>query len=287
MGEEKYHLLLIAPDLRMAYEVPVPAKELNRKVQAFRTVLKNPEADPRPLAKELYTLLLAPAAADLKALDARTLLWSLDGALRYVPVAALHDGEHYLVENYRSVLFTPASQARLKDKPKSAWKVLGLGVSREHEGFQPLPGVREELEEIVKVADGSRGVLPGIVGLDDGFTLAAMKDGLRQRYPVVHIASHFQFTPGDDAKSYLPPGRREISHAERSEDAEQPVRRRGPVDSFCLQYRCRRRQGGGVGSGSWPNGRGRRESSRRSGPWRTTARDSSCRASTGCMNRTN
>jgi len=66
-----------------------------------------------------------------------------------------------------------------------------------------LPGVREELAEIIRVADSPRGVLPGIVDLDEGFTLEAMKDGLRQRYPVVHIASHFQFTPGNDAKSYL------------------------------------------------------------------------------------
>jgi CHAT domain-containing protein len=30
-----------------------------------------------------------------------------------------------------------------------------------------------------------------------------MKEGLRKRYPLVHIASHFKFTPGDDTKSYL------------------------------------------------------------------------------------
>ena len=203
MGEDKYRLLLIAPDFRSAYEVPVPAKELNRKVQAFRLALKNPEADPRPLAKELYTILLEPARADLEGLHARTLMWSLDGALRYVPVNALHDGKQYLVENYRNVIFTPASQARLKDRPKSGWKVLGMGVSGEHQGFLPLPGVKEELADIVRGADGSRGVLPGIVDLDEAFTLMAMKDGLRQRYPVVHIASHFQFTPGDDTKSYL------------------------------------------------------------------------------------
>ena len=27
-------------------------------------------------------------------------MWSLDGALRYLPVAALYDGTHYLVEQY-------------------------------------------------------------------------------------------------------------------------------------------------------------------------------------------
>ena len=30
-----------------------------------------------------------------------------------------------------------------------------------------------------------------------------MKAALRERYPVVHIASHFQFMPGDETRSYL------------------------------------------------------------------------------------
>jgi hypothetical protein len=30
-----------------------------------------------------------------------------------------------------------------------------------------------------------------------------MRDTLHKRYPVIHIASHFRFQPGDDAKSFL------------------------------------------------------------------------------------
>jgi CHAT domain-containing protein len=33
-------------------------------------------------------------------------MWSLDGALRYIPLAALHDGREYLVEKYRNIVFT-------------------------------------------------------------------------------------------------------------------------------------------------------------------------------------
>ena len=203
VGEEKYHVLLIAPDFRKAFEVPVTEANLNRKITDLLRALKDPRSDPRPLAREVYDIIFSPMEQDLKDLNAETLMWSLDGVLRYLPVVALYDGERYLIERYRNVMFTPASQARLLNRPSAQWKGLGLGVSRGYPGFDPLPAVRGELSGIFRQADGSNGVLPGLINLDDAFTLEAMKDGLRKRYPLVHIASHFVFTPGDDTKSYL------------------------------------------------------------------------------------
>ena len=203
VAEESYRVMLIAPDFTKAFSVPVTEADLNRKILELLHVLKDPGRDPRPLAKEMYDLIFSPLVRDLDDLKAQTLMWSLDGALRYLPVVALYDGEHYLVEKYRSVMFTPASQSRLLSRPSPTWKGLGLGVSKGYPGFEPLPAVRDELSGIFRQADGAAGVLPGSVSLDDAFTLEAMKDGLRKRYPLVHIASHFVFTPGDDTKSYL------------------------------------------------------------------------------------
>jgi CHAT domain-containing protein len=144
-------------------------------------------------------------ASDLKGAQAQTLMWSLDGVLRYLPVAALHDGEAYLVERYRHVMFTPASQARLKDAPQTTWKALGLGVSQAHGEFGALPGVVEELQGIIRDEGqaASTGVLPGAIKLDAAFTAQAMRAALRQHYQVVHIASHFHFRPGNETASFL------------------------------------------------------------------------------------
>ena len=189
----------------MARDSPITAADLNRKVLAFREALRTPLVDPRPLAQELYRILVAPVASDLKGARAQTLMWSLDGVLRYLPVAALHDGEAYLVERYRHVMFTPASQARLKDAPQTTWKGLGLGVSKAHGEFVALPGVVEELQGIIRDEGqaASTGVLPGALQLDAAFTAQAMRAALRQRYPVVHIASHFHFRPGNETASFL------------------------------------------------------------------------------------
>ena len=177
---------------------------MNRKILAFRTALQNPKLDPLPLAQELYKILLAPVEKDLRAMKAQTLMWSLDGVLRYVPMAALHDGKQYLVERYRHAVFTPVSNARLKDIPSRNWQALGLGVTKSHGPTIPaLPGVAEEMRGIIREAGGTTGVLPGSVKLDEAFTQESMLTGLREQNTVVHIASHFQFKPGNETDSAL------------------------------------------------------------------------------------
>jgi len=210
--EDKYRVILTTPDFQKGYEYPIKAADLNRKVLELRGVLQNPKYDPLPLTQELYRILLGPVAKDLEKAKARTLMWSLDGVLRYVPVSALHDGKRYLVERFDNVVFTPASQARLKDAPARNWDALGLGVSKAHgERIPALPGVVEEMRGIIREASAENtaapgtpaGVLPGVLKLDEQFTQEAMLTELRKRHKVVHVASHFQFSPGNETNSAL------------------------------------------------------------------------------------
>jgi CHAT domain-containing protein len=205
VGEDKYRVILTTADFQKGYEYPIKAAELNRKVLEFREALQNPKIDPLPLAQELYKILLGLVAKDLAKAKTRTVMWSLDGALRYVPVAALNDGKHYLVEQFENVVFTPASQARLKDVPSRNWNALGLGVTKAHgDNIPALPGVLEEMHGIIRETGTAQGgVLPGTIKLDEAFTQEAMLSGLRQRPPVVHVASHFQFAPGNETASAL------------------------------------------------------------------------------------
>ncbi|MDW8373922.1 MAG: CHAT domain-containing protein, partial [Planctomycetota bacterium] len=198
MGEGRLSVLLTTPAVQIARSSPVGARELNRRIGEFRRLLQNPRSDPLPLAQELYRILVAPVAEDLRQAGAQTLMVSLDGALRYLPLAALHDGEGYLLERYRLAIFTEAAKDKLRDAPQPGWRFVGLGLTRPVQGFEPLPAVREELEGIVKA-----GVLPGEVYLDDEFTARRLRDSLDRAYPVLHVASHFVFQPGTEANSFL------------------------------------------------------------------------------------
>ncbi len=203
VADDKYRVILVTPDAEKAAEYSISATDLNRKVLDFRQALQNSSVDPRPLAQELYTILIAPIAKDLDGAKAKTLMWSLDGTLRYLPMSALYDGKNYLVERYRSDVFTPASNANLKDLPSPQWKALGLGVSKAQPGFEALPGVADELNGIIKGGSDIKGILPGKVEIDSAFTADTMKTALRQRYPLIHIASHFAFRPGNETDSFL------------------------------------------------------------------------------------
>lgn len=164
-------IILIGPDIRKAY--PIDVAGLEQAVLDFRETLRSPTFDPRPLARKLYRKLFLQTsprqkttlASDLETYLSnyrdKTLMWSLDGVLRYVPVAALSpDGEHYLVERYRNVVFTTASLPRLKDGVNPRWEALGLGVSVEKDGFPPLAGVERELRAIIGADDSGASAQP-------------------------------------------------------------------------------------------------------------------------------
>ena len=207
VSRDRYSVIVIAGPTMVAREYAIADKDLYRKVAAFRQVILDPARDPRPLAQELYRVLIGPIQADLEQAQAQTLIWSLDGVLRYVPLAALYDGEHFLVEKYSLASFTPVSIARISERPDlSAVTAAAMGISQQFdETLQPLPKVETELESIVQDPriKGADGVMPGTILLNANFTRPAMEQQLDSQHSVVHIASHFVMRPGDDSQSYL------------------------------------------------------------------------------------
>jgi len=62
-------------------------------------------------AQALVRLLIAPLGPGLAAADIRYRVPVPDDVLRYAPFAALHDGEHYLIESYALAVATPCREA--------------------------------------------------------------------------------------------------------------------------------------------------------------------------------
>jgi CHAT domain-containing protein len=88
----------------------------------------------------------------------------------------------------------------VKDK-----KILGMGASRGGHGFKRLPYVRREIRSIVRDEEkGYVGLIKGKALIDDDFTKDTMVNQLKnKKYPLVHISSHFKFSPGDETKNFL------------------------------------------------------------------------------------
>ena len=212
-------VLVTATD-RKAY--PIDVSTLEETVRRLREALASDRFDPKPDAQKLYTAIFRQSAPSQrttleKDLDAalaksvnKTVMWSLDGVLRYVPVAALHDGKQYLVEKFRNVVFTSQSLGQLQAANSPKWKVLGLGVSEARPGFGALAGAKDELEFIIHA-----GMFEGTILLNEKFrkdeTLRVWRD---KTYPVIHIASHFKFHPTKPDESYLLIGDGELKIAD-------------------------------------------------------------------------
>lgn len=212
VAPERLITIVVLPDARISREYPIKPETLREKVFAFRRALLSPESDPLPAAQELYKIVLGPIEKDLETAGAKTLMWSLDDVLRYVPIAALHDGKHYVVEDYRNEIFTLSSISKLKDARNSeSWRALAMGVSKSYGGFSALPTVPAELHGLVRSGGNAPGgLMPGVMLLDDAFTKEALEAGLRQGFPIVHVASHFSFqTSGDDFSFLLLGGKDE------------------------------------------------------------------------------
>ena len=240
--DDKVRILLTTAQLQLARESTINAQTLNRRIQSFREALQHPDRDAKFRSADLYRLLIAPVAKDLEQAGAKTLMLSLDGALRYIPFAALHDGEQYLIEKYRLTIFAEAARDKLKDKPVGEWKAAGLGMTQQVEGFSPLPSVLQELNAIVKTGKTPGGVLPGKISVDSAFSRKAVLGALEEGFPVLHIASHFVFNPGTELESFLLMGDKSRLSLKEMKDDDYDFRK---VDLIALSA-CETAVGGGA-----------------------------------------
>jgi len=216
IGDNHVYAIVVRAGTRKKFELKASPAELRSKAFEVRDVLASRASDPRLLLSQLYAMVVAPIEGELKTLDVPaqsetpTLLWSLDDALRYVPMASLYDGHRYLVERFKNVLFTPESYGHMSDAPlldQSGPTVLAMGLSKSYGGLPALPGVMPELEAVVHdpAVPESHGPMEGRLLPNDEFTLAALTTELGEgkRFSVVHIASHFVEETGNGAEPFL------------------------------------------------------------------------------------
>jgi CHAT domain-containing protein/tetratricopeptide (TPR) repeat protein len=220
MTEDRLRVLVATRAAQSEHQVQVAAVDLSREVGRFLDAIAQ-RGDVRAQSRELYETIARPVDEAAERAGARRLVLWLDGALRYVPFGALHDGERYLVEKY--ALQNYAESANIETvraaTARTALRVRGLGVTRAVAGYDPLPAVADELCYIVRgpitgleLASSAcpqrtlaNGAIPGEGFADTAFTEARFRsllDGPRQ-FSVLHLGTHFSLRPGNALRSFL------------------------------------------------------------------------------------
>jgi CHAT domain-containing protein len=228
LGDEHAYAIMVTARAQKKFELAVKPAALREKVLEARDELRSPASDPRSQLGDLYNIVVAPLQAELMDLEKQsglqgpvpTLLWSLDGVMRYLPMNAMYDGKQYLAERFNNVLISPESYRHMTapvDAGNASLRVLAMGLSRSYGGLPALPGVMPELEAVVRdpAIASSHGPLDGRLLSNEDFTLDAMKTqlGVGRRFSVVHIASHFVEQAGGE-EPYLMLGGESVANTE-------------------------------------------------------------------------
>ncbi|MDX2213483.1 MAG: CHAT domain-containing protein [Oculatellaceae cyanobacterium bins.114] len=141
-----------------------------------------------PPAQQLYDWLIRPAETALTAQGIKTLVFVLDGALRNVPMAILHDGQHFLIERYNLALTSGLQLLSPQPLQSRSLSALVGGLSESSQGFDPLPAVEQEVSQVSRE-------LPTEVLLNQQFTQRNLQQQIIEHpFPILHLATHGQFS---------------------------------------------------------------------------------------------
>jgi filamentous hemagglutinin family protein len=146
-------------------------------------------------AQQLHQWMIAPLESHLAALEIDTLIFCMDAGLRLIPMAALHDGQQFLVEKYSIGSIPSVSLTNSRYKAVKDARVLGMGAS-EFQQLAPLPAVPTELNVITQQ------LWTGESFLNEEFTLNNLK-AQRQPFGIIHLATHADFKPGNADNAYI------------------------------------------------------------------------------------
>ncbi|MGF1536703.1 MAG: CHAT domain-containing protein, partial [Elainellaceae cyanobacterium] len=188
---DRLEVVVSLPDQPLQHHAtPVTREQVDVTLDELRVSLVRPfvTAASKNLSEDVYSWLIRPIEDDLRQSQVDTLVFVLDGALRSVPMAALFNGDRYLVEDY-NIALTPGLQL-IAPQPlqQQGVQTIAGGLTEARHGFSALSNVELELEKV-------ENTVPSRVLIDQGFT----SDALRQQvetlpYPVVHLATHGQFS---------------------------------------------------------------------------------------------
>jgi len=188
--EDRLEVIISLPNQPLRhYASPVTSTQVDSLVADLRNDLSDRNSEYIPNAQKLYDWLIRPAKRAIADSKIKTMVFVLDGSLKNIPMAVLHDGKKHLIETY-SIALTPGLQL-IDPQPIIKPKVTALaaGLSEARPGFSALPSVKSELQQINQQIPSSP------VFLDDRFTnsnISAILTSLP--FSIVHLATHGKFS---------------------------------------------------------------------------------------------
>ena len=206
--EDHLHMVLITPSgepvVKDLYDVP--EELLSQTVDDFHLEMYSDRSG-MFAAQKLYSWMIEPFEVNhLEAEGIDTILFCLGNGLRSLPLAALYDGDSFLLEKYSLTRIPAFNLIQTEYSPIEDTFPLVMGASKFQE-LSPLPAVAAELDNVLSAWQSTKLVSqlqPGQFFLNESFTLSNLKQQLAiQSRNVVHLATHAEFKAGAPENSYI------------------------------------------------------------------------------------
>lgn len=204
------------------------ASQINNLVNQFRIYLeRRSDLSQKYLSQSqiLYDWIIRPIYSDLTSNNIENLIFIHDGLLRSIPMAALHDGQFFLIENYAIGNSTYGLQSNPITHNNREYSVAAFGLTKTSTisqysqllNLNSLPGVENELNGIQTNISNSQ------INLNQKFSMQNLRDTLQNFSPsIVHLATHARFGI-DPRDTFLVTGQKQLSEPRFNETINLPT----------------------------------------------------------------
>lgn len=200
-------ILITAEGIPVHDTQPVSKTDLTETVAQLQRKLSTSVLDPKAEAQQIYDWLIRPIESTLTEQGIENIIYLPDGVLRYVPIAALYDGERWFAEKFQSHNITAAAIDSLTDpSPQNRTVLAGaftddspahtVRVGQQTFTYDGLPAAKQEVERLLSVMPQTTALLNQ--DFTPASTLAAAQDK-----QIVHLATHAKFLPGQPESSFI------------------------------------------------------------------------------------
>ncbi len=186
--KDRTELLVSFPNELKRFSVPVTQQQMTEEIRDFRRKLgKRTTHEYLPHATQLYDWLIRPLEPSLATYQIDTLVVVPDGPLRTIPLAALHNGNEFLIARYAIATTPGLNLTDPQPLQRGQLKMLTAGLTDGVQGFPALPNVGIELQAIERLY----GTAPI---LNQQFRTQRLEQEMREKqFGIVHLASHGMF----------------------------------------------------------------------------------------------
>ncbi len=204
---DRVELVLVTPTSLVRKTVAVKRVKLNQAIRNFLSDITDPRSNPTPNAQQLYQWLIQPIADDLERAQVKTILYAADSQLRYIPLAALHDGKQYLIQRFTLNHITAASLTKFKRNGTRPLQILAAAYSDPQLNYQFQIGGYQfnfnglkyagvEVETLTKEFPGTT------TFFNKDFSRSNVESRLGKQ-SIVHLATHAEFVSKSPHDSFI------------------------------------------------------------------------------------